>query len=287
MICPVCKNDHVSLLFNLGNQPLANAFSLNQHDAIVALKYDLSLMICNECLYVWLKVKVPKEELFSSNTYLTGVSAETREDMKNFTTSCIYTCRLSSLSKVLDIASNDGTLLEYFKERKINVFGVDPSKSACDLAQSKGIETWNTFFNHETASEIFKKKGKFDIITATNVITHVENPIEFLESCKEILTPDGSIVVEFYNFESIISNTAFDQIYHEHISYFNFTTFSKLLDRINLQAYKVEVPKSQGGSLRVFISCKNTKNIHTSVTETLRKEGGLKKSLKGIWNFHN
>ncbi|MEM0134260.1 MAG: class I SAM-dependent methyltransferase, partial [Thermoplasmatales archaeon] len=182
---------------------------------------------------------------------------------------------LSENSSVLDIASNDGTLLSYFKKQNHKVLGIEPSESAFTLAMQKGIPTVNDFFNEDTSLRLLTDYGKFDLITATNIITHVKEPLQFLKSCKRILKEKGSIVVEFYYFESIISNLAFDQIYHEHISYFNMTTFVKLLNEAGLESYHAELATSQGGSLRVFISLPGKHRIDDSTINILSAEGSF------------
>lgn len=271
--CPICLSENISQFLSLGNQPLANQLEMDKESALKAKKYDLSLWLCNECLYVWLNEKVSPNVLFSKNTYLTGVSSRTRMDMQSLVNDCVETCKLTGKHKVLDIASNDGTLLGFFKEKGMKVLGIDPSLPACDIAIKRGIETINDFFNAENAEKILKKHGKMDIITATNIITHIERPKEFLTNCRLILKQHGTIIVEFYNFESIISNVAFDQIYHEHISYFNFTTFSRLVREVGLTVYKVKKVETQGGSLRVFITSESNREADTSVSETLLAEG--------------
>ncbi len=283
--CPICDSIDTTNLISLGNQPPANDLKKDAITAFSAKKYDLSLQICNNCLYVWLTQLVPPEELFVENTYLTGISSETRSDMEQFADSCIETCRPVKGSTILDIASNDGTLLTFFKNRDMNVLGLDPSKPACELANANGVRTINGFFSDEAVEIILSSVGQADLITGTNIITHVENPMAFLNNCKKILKPFGSIVMEFYYFESIISNNAFDQIYHEHISYFNFTTFSNMLKRMGLETYKVELVKSQGGSLRTFVAFQGVKGIDKSVDDLLKKEGGYFKILKRFRSF--
>ena len=273
--CPICKSNNTNLFLDLGNQPPANDLKDSKTSALNCSRFDLSLLICNDCLYVWLRETVQPEVLFSNNTYLTGVSNQTRDDMKSFAEDCIRTCNLSNGSDVLDIASNDGTLLSFFKKGGCRVIGVDPSRPAFEIAMTKGINTINRMFDSDTRQQILVTFGKMDLISATNIITHVPYPEEFLINCKYLLKTTGSLVLEFYNFESIISNSAFDQIYHEHISYFNFTTFSKLLKNVGLEAYKVEQVKSQGGSLRVFISFTGSQIIDKSVKTMLETEGGL------------
>ncbi len=273
--CPICGGNNVKLFLDLGLQPPANDLKDSVVTALNCSKFDLSLLICDECLYIWLSEKVAPEVLFSSNTYLTGVSSQTRDDMRDFAEDCLRTCNISEGSDVLDIASNDGTLLSFFKKEGCRVLGVDPSRPAYAVATTNGINTLNRMFDFDTAKLIMAIYGKMDLITATNIITHVVDPKAFLINCKYLLKSKGSIVVEFYNFDSMISNSAFDQIYHEHISYFNFTTFSKLLNNVDLEAYKVEQVNSQGGSLRVFISFARSRNIDQSVKNTLEMEGGL------------
>ena len=273
--CPICKGSSVDLFLNLGFQPPANELKESLISALNCSLFELSLLICNDCLYVWLRERVQPEVLFSNNSYLTGVSKQTRDDMKDFAEDCLRTCDLSKGSDVLDIASNDGTLLSFFKKDGCRVLGVDPSRPAFEIAIAKGINTMNRMLNSDTRELILATNGKMDLVSATNIITHVPNPEEFLINCKYLLKATASLVVEFYNFESMISNSAFDQIYHEHISYFNFTTFSKLLENVGLEAYKVEQVNSQGGSLRVFVSFPGSRNIDESVKNMLETEGGL------------
>lgn len=273
--CPICGSNNTNLFIDLGYQPPANDLKDSMSTALNCSRFDLSLLICYECLYVWLREKVPSKDLFSNNTYLTGVSSQTREDMKDFAEDCLRTCNLSKESEVLDIASNDGTLLSFFKKKGYGVLGVDPSEPAFKIAQSRGIETVNAIFDSQIAEKILSTSGKKGLITATNIITHVANPEDFVVNCKKLLNPSGSVVFEFYNFESMISNSAFDQIYHEHISYFNFTTFSRLLNNVGMEAYKVKQVESQGGSLRVFVSFPKMHIIDKSVNDMLELEGGI------------
>lgn len=283
--CPVCKSVDISKFLDLGRQPPANGLSTTAEMAASAEKYPLLLMMCNNCLYVWLDHEVPAANLFSNNTYLTGISSETRDHMKNLFDDCIATCKLNSSSKILDIASNDGTLLAFFKESGMQVTGIDPSAPASELANAKGINTICDFFNEESAGRLLLEFGKVDIITATNVITHVPDPVSFLGNCKKILKGSGTIVLEFYNFENIIENNAFDQIYHEHISYFNFTVFYNILKNAGLRPYKVAETRAQGGSLRVFVSRMDEHEPDDSVPQTLNSEGGPRNILRRYISF--
>jgi SAM-dependent methyltransferase len=271
--CPICSEEDNFILLDLGRQPLANQLFTTEVEARRAKRYDLSLRCCNNCLYVWLNTLVSPEELFSNNTYLTSVSKETREDMHSFANDCIKSCKLSSGDSVIDIASNDGTLLSFFKEVGLNIIGVEPSKSAFEIAISKDIPTLNKFFDEGLSQDILRYYGKFDLITATNLITHIEDPKGFLENCKVILKPNGTIALEFYYFESLISNVAFDQIYHEHVSYFDFQVFNNLVKRVGLEIYDAKLVRSQGGSLRVFVGFPDRHKVTNRVTILLQTEG--------------
>ena len=272
-------------MLDLGMQPPANSLNDTYEEAISNERFELALRMCNNCLYVWLTEIVPPDRLFRNNTYITGVSTTTRRDMNSFFQGCLLNCNLTGPRKILDIASNDGTLLEYFKAEGYEVMGVEPSKNAFVLAEERGIPTINDFFNLNLSKKLFNDYNKFDLITATNVITHVEKPLEFLEACKQLLNKGGSIGLEFYYFESIIANTAFDQIYHEHVSYFNLTTFQKLLERVGLEAYHAEVVPSQGGSLRIFISLPTQHLIDDSIPNLLASEGWISEIKKRYQNF--
>ena len=181
-ICPICGSRNVSNLIDLGKQPLANELVPDLSSSLSAEKYELALNICSDCLYVWLRKQVPPEKLFRHNTYLTGISKETQLDMNNFADSCIEACYFEKPEKVIDIGSNDGTLLSFFNNTGFEVLGIDPSRPAYERAKSRGIPTINDFFGDKAADEALTSLGKVDIITGTNVITHVNDPISFLRN---------------------------------------------------------------------------------------------------------
>ena len=286
-VCPLCGSNNKKSLLNLGLQPPANALCNTYEEAIEMEKFDLSLEICNDCLYVWLKKKLSPDVLFKHNTYITGVSTTTRGDMEKFYASCLQNINIPKGGKILDIASNDGTLLSSFKKDGYIVLGVEPSENAFKLAVKNGITTLNVFFNSDTSKKIMKEHGKFHLVTATNLITHVNEPIEFLMAAKELLEESGSIALEFYYFESLISNIAFDQIYHEHVSYFNLTTFIQMLEKVGLMAYHAEVVSSQGGSLRVFVSFPGKHEADDTIKRLISIEGTHNDIKRRYENFAN
>lgn len=270
--CPICGSSEISPFLDLGKQPPANALADSLEGALSMVKASLSLSMCNNCLYISLSENISEINLFNNNTYLSGISKQTRNDLYELASDCIAECFLSPSSKILDIASNDGTLLEYFKERGMQILGIDPSKPAYEAATVKGIPTINDFFKSSITGEIKNRIGKVDLITGANIITHVPDPVVFLVSCKEVLKKEGSIVLEFYYVESIFTNIAFDQVYHEHVSYFNLHNFMRLINNVGLEIYKVKKVSSQGGSLRVFISFPGLNPVGSSISKLLSEE---------------
>ena len=286
--CYVCGSEKLTELLNLGKQPLANDFQNDSEDSLLAESFELVLVLCENCSYVFLRQTVDPKRIFAENIYLTGISKQTQNDMQNFATSCINHFGLTHGSKVLDIASNDGTLLSIFKSMNFNTIGVDASINASKVAKEKGIETINSFFDKGVALQIKKRFGKIDLITMTNLITHVTNPIEILTSAKEILTENGHIALEFYYFDSLVSNIAFDQIYHEHISYFNMKSLNLLLKKCGLKIDYVEIVGSQGGSIRCFLSSDDGgTELPTSVQMLLEREGTVLDTINRYRLFAN
>lgn len=273
MICPVCGNSQFSSLLDLGTSPLANNLENSEIESVNAMRFPLELVFCKSCFFTRLGSLVPAESMFLHYSYITGISQETRAHFKNLALSVASnTGYPDKLGFVVDIGSNDGTLLSFFKEMGYRVLGVEPAENISEIANSKGIETWNAFLQLDIVRSITENYGYADIITLTNVVTHVERPDLLIRDVSELLDPMGTIVVEFYYFPKLMSNIAFDQIYHEHVSYFNLTTFSAMVTRLGLQVNDVQIVDSQGGSLRVFLSKNGVKPVEPSVNQVLAKE---------------
>ena len=285
--CSICGSPKVAELLNLGKQPLANDLKLTPESSLSAECYDLILEVCENCTYVRLNTLVDPKKLFSGNTYLTGISGQTRNDMQDFALSCVERLNLKKNSKIIDVASNDGTLLSFFNSLNFVTLGIDPSVNATKIARNRGINTINDFFEKNLTNKIIDEFGKVDLVTMTNLITHVADPKELLISAKEILMEGGHIGLEFYYFDSLVSNVAFDQVYHEHISYFNFRSFNTLVKDCGLRIEFVEIVKSQGGSVRCFLSIDDGRNydLPESVKEFFKREGAQKDIIERYQQF--
>lgn len=193
---------------------------------------------------------------------------------------CTLFLSLSPKSFVVDIGSNDGTLLKHFAIHGIRTLGVDPAKNLAQLANKAGIETITDFFTVRTARSIVKAKGKADLITATNVFAHVDDVDGFLEGIETLLSEKGVFVIEFPYLLDLLEHNEFDTIYHEHLSYFAVRPLLALFKRFDLEIFDIKRIPIHGGSLRVFIQRKNKPRMARSSIESLvhlEKRTGLNK----------
>jgi len=285
--CPVCEGRNFSELLNLGLSPAANNLMDNKEQSVKAEKFKLGLVFCNKCGYARLSEIVDPEKLFINYTYLTGVSKETVTHFEEFSARIAKRLRSTNRRrfKIIDIGSNDGTLLKFFKIKNFEILGVEPSKNVSEIANKDGIPTINAFFTLDLATKIRNEFGLVDVITMTNVLTHVENPKEMLLNARSLLDNKGIIVAEFYYFPKLMENLAFDQIYHEHISYFTLRNFVEMLQSIGLDAFDAELTGAQGGSLRVWICKKGEKRIRPSVGKFLSNEGETDNIINNYYYF--
>jgi SAM-dependent methyltransferase len=180
----------------------------------------------------------------------------------------------SENSQVIEIASNDGYLLQFFKELNIPVLGIEPTKNTAEVARAKGIESINDFFGRKLATELVKINIKADLLLGNNVLAHVPDIVDFVSGMKLVLKDDGVITMEFPHLLQMIEHNEFDTIYHEHFSYLSFYTTKKIFESQGLELFDVEEIPTHGGSLRIYAKHKEdtTKAISENVTVLLKKE---------------
>lgn len=223
--CVICKNNHLSEILDLGYQPLANSYikTGDEHE----LKFPLSLNLCENCFHVQLSENVNPDLLFKNYLYVSGTSNTLKQYFEYFAKPYIS----DEVRSVLEIACNDGSLLEVFKKNNIEVLGVDPATNLKNTVEQKGINFINEYWDENIANQINKK---FDLIIAMNVLAHVSNPVEFLMNCKKVLSENGRIVVQTSQC-NMFNNNEFDTTYHEHISFFSAKSFEKLAEICGLK----------------------------------------------------
>ena len=251
MNCRVCDSHDLELAIDLGMQPWCNHF-LRQDEIGTEPHYPLRLVYCHRCNTVQLDYTVPKEVMFGDHTYLSGVTRSLNDHFKRVAEEVDRRFFRNQTSKaVLDIGSNDGTQLKHFKALGYDVLGVESSKTIANIANRSGIETINEFFNLDLAHRIGRK---FHIINAAGVFFHLEELHSVTDGIREALRPDGVFVVQFLYMKRIVENMAFDQIYHEHLLYYNLKTIEALLNLHGLSMFDAYLSPIHGGSIIGFVT---------------------------------
>ena len=268
--CRLCNSKNLKKVFDLGRTPLANSY-LKIEISKKLRKYPLKLNYCNNCGHLQLTHSIKPSKMFSNYLYKTNTSK------KNFLHFKSYANEIKKMfknrnTKILDIASNDGTFLNFFEKKKFFRLGIDPAKNLKKLSLKKGITQIDDFFTMKKSENIKKKYGKFDIITANHVCAHVEDLNDFFNGVQNLLKDEGLFVFEISYRASVLKKNTFDTIYHEHLDYHALYPISKFLKKFNLNVVNFKTPDAQGGSLRVYTSKnKNSKN-QKSIKKQILKE---------------
>lgn len=266
MNCRVCDSTDLVPVIDLGDQPWCNHF-LRAEEVGHEPYYPLRVVYCHRCGTAQLDYTVRKEVMFGDHTYLSGVTkslsehfaAVAREVHERF-------AHDKAKPQVLDIGSNDGTQLKHFQALGWDVLGVESSKTTARMAVEAGVPTLNAFFNAETAAGIGRK---FDAINAAGVFFHLEELHSVTEGIRESLADDGVFVVQFLYMKRIVENNAFDQIYHEHLLYYNLRTIEVLLNRHGLEMFDAHLSPIHGGSIIGFVGHRS-RNAPSARLEAMR-----------------
>jgi 2-polyprenyl-3-methyl-5-hydroxy-6-metoxy-1,4-benzoquinol methylase len=237
---------------DLGMQPLCQSVigpeQLNQMEPF----YPLHTYVCDSCFLVQLEEYVAPKEIFSEYAYFSSYSDTWLEHAKNYVEMITNKLGLNEKSQVVEVASNDGYLLQYFVQKGIPVLGVEPAANVAEVAIKKGIPTVVKFFGLDTASELATEKKHADLLIGNNVLAQVPDLNGFVESMKILLKPSGVITMEFPHLMNLMDKNQFDTIYHEHFSYFSLITVEKIFAAHGLTIFDVEELPTHGGSLRIY-----------------------------------
>ena len=251
--CLGCGNALPEPFLDLGKTPLANSFVRPERAHLPEATYRLAVAFCPLCHLVQLTDRVPPEDLFSEYLYFSSYADSFLEHARAMAESLTQRFYLGAESLVLEIASNDGYLLQYFQQLGVRVLGVEPARNIAAVAKRRGIPTLNRFYGPEVVKEITGNSGKADLIIGNNVLAHVPTINDFLKSVKACLKPGGTAVFEFPHLGDLLDRTAFDTIYHEHVFYFSLSAIKALAERAGLHLFDVSRQAIHGGSLRVFL----------------------------------
>lgn len=271
--CRLCNSKKIKLIYNLGLIPIGNDLQKNLEKSINSDKYPLSLLQCSECGHFQLSISINPKILYAKNyTYLTGVTKTFKKHFLDYSDWLIKKCKLKKGSLILDIGSNDGTCLHYFKKKKMRVIGIDPAKKPCKIANNNGIKTINNFFGKKISNVIKKKYGQFDFITSHNVLAHTENIQEIFLSIYDILKENGYLCFEIGYFKEVVKKNLFDTIYHEHLDYHLSKPLVSFLEKIGFSIIDLSTNKIQGGTLRLLLQKKKVVTKTKKVRNFIKRE---------------
>lgn len=251
--CRFCHAPLTTTLVDLGKMPLANSYVIEM-DAHRERSFPLHVRVCPSCLLVQVSNSVPPDAIFSDYAYFSSYSDSWVEHAKRYAETMIERFNLGADSLVVEIASNDGYLLQHFKNLGIPVLGIEPAANVAETAVKKGIPTEVAFFGTATAKRFAGQGIQADLMAANNVLAHVPDIGDFLSGFASLLKPNGVATFEFPHVLNLIREAQFDTIYHEHFSYLSLFTVEKVFAKTGLKAIDVEIIPTHGGSLRLYAS---------------------------------
>ena len=287
-LCRSCGTALRHTFADLGMSPLANSYlkpcQLHQKEIF----FPLHVRVCASCFLVQLEAAVMPEDIFSEYAYFSSYSDSWLEHAKSYVDSIVQRFGVNQDSRVIEIASNDGYLLQYFVQKKIPVLGIEPARNVAESAVKRGIPTLVQFFGTEIARDLAAEGKQGDLLIGNNVLAHVPDLTGFIMGLKTLLGKQGVITIEFPHLLRLIEENQFDTIYHEHLSYFSIITIEKLFSRYGLKVFDVEELPTHGGSLRIYACHEDdhSKHISARVGDLVAKEeiAGLD-SLDGYLSF--
>lgn len=252
--CRFCHNPLQHTFIDLGKSPIANDYltseQLNQKEKF----YPLHTYVCEECLLVQLEEFESPDHIFGDGdyAYFSSYSESWLAHAKAYTDLMVEKFGFNNHSQIIEIASNDGYLLQYFQEKGIPVLGIEPAANTAEVAIAKGIPSLTKFFGIQTARELVAANQQADLLLGNNVLAHVPNINDFVAGMKIVLKPNGILTMEFPHLLQLIEHNQFDTIYHEHFSYLSFLSVEQIFAAHNLTLFDVEELPTHGGSLRIY-----------------------------------
>jgi len=252
-VCRSCGHGNLDLVLSLGRTPLANALLTREQLDQPEETYPLDLVFCPACALVQITETVPPEQLFRHYLYFTSFSDTMVQYARELAARVVESRGLGPDSLVVELASNDGYLLQFYRDAGVPVLGIEPATNIAEEARKRGIPTLDRFFGTELAGELVAKGTRADVMHANNVLAHVADLNGFVAGIATVLEPDGVAIIEVPYVRTMLEALEFDTIYHEHLCYFSLTALQALFQRHGLRAVDVERLPIHGGSLRLFV----------------------------------
>lgn len=270
--CRSCGAPLTRTFVDLGMTPLANSYIRKREDVSRERSYPLHARVCDECFLVQVDDVVPPEEIFSDYAYFSSYSPSWVAHAKRYCEGAADRFGLDASSLVVEVASNDGYLLQHFVDKGVPVLGVEPAANVAAAAEEKGVRSLVAFFEKKTAEDIVRDFGRADLTAANNVLAHVPDINDFVGGFAALLKPEGVSSFEFPHLLNLIEQVQFDTIYHEHFSYLSLHAVEICFERQGLRVFDVEKLPTHGGSLRVWACLEDASHTPTDRLAAMREE---------------
>jgi len=275
MDCRFCGTKNIFKFLELGTMALANSFlTAEELDSAKEPKYPLDVYFCEQCGLVQIGHVVSPDALFKDYIYFSATSDLVHKHAAYLAESFGKRFGLTENSRVVEIASNDGTVLKYFQKTGVKTLGVEPAANIAKVAVAAGIETVNDFFNQDTAGRIKGRYGAADVILGRHVFAHVPEIHDFVKGLKQLLAAKGAIAIEAPYLIDFVEKNEFDTVYHEHYSYLSVRAMSSLFGLYDMEVFDAERVAIHGGSIIYFIGHRGAHSVATSVTKLISQETG-------------
>lgn len=283
--CRACGEDLKDVFVDLGMSPLCESYVHLEALNHVEYFYPLKAWVCANCWLVQLEEYVGREHIFSDYDYLSSYSTSWVEHARRYVDMISERLQLGEDSSVVEVASNDGYLLQHFRAKGIPCMGVEPAENIAVIAREKGIETLAKFFGEATAREVVASKGKAQLVLGNNVLAHVPDLHDFVAGLKVLLDDDGVVTMEFPHLVTLFDENQFDTIYHEHFCYFSFFVVEEVFRQHGLRLFDVEEIPTHGGSLRIFASHNESIRHQTLASVAELREREIKLGYKTLEKY--
>jgi hypothetical protein len=281
MKCRACNSENIFDAIDLGNIPIAAGFA--KEDLLQPELYETRMVICESCGLGQTSIDLDESSLFSYYNFRTSLSKSFLEHSKSYCDEVVKKYNITKDDWVLELASNDGYMLKYFKEKGIGILGVDPAENLAFYSAINGVPTISKFFGSKLAQDILKEKGYPKLIIANNVMAHVPDIQDFMNGISILCSDETVVSVENPTIMNILEKDHFDTIFHEHYSYLSCNSVSRLAKLFNLELFDVEFLKTHGGSNRYWLS--KSKNRNSIVDETILYESDTGLMNKESWEI--
>lgn len=275
MNCRVCASSRLERFLDLGDQPHCDSLLRPEDLSRREPYYPLQVCFCHDCTTVQINYTVPKEEMFSEYLYVSGTTQTLRSHFEKSAARQVQRLGLKPNDLVVDIGSNDGTWLSYFAKHGLRTVGVDCAQNLAAMANARGIETINDFFNLSVAQRILAEKGPAKLVTAAGVFFHLEELHSVTEGIAALVRDGGAFCVQAIYLGAMLKDTQFDQVYHEHLTYWTVRSLDHLFAQHGLEITSVEPLDIHGGSIEAIVAPRGTRAIDPSVDRYRAEEDRL------------